>query len=60
MFGAAGDRPGVVNVALVVTDGLPTVGVQRDNTVPNAEAARGRGVVVSSIQTSSMEGRCAG
>ena len=42
-----GDREGVQNIAIIVTDGNSTI--QKENTIPNARAARKAGIAIFSV-----------
>ena len=42
-----GDRPGVDNIAIVLTDGVSNINARR--TIPEAEAARGKGIHIYSV-----------
>lgn len=47
LFGTAGDRLNVPNIAIVITDGESNI--RRENTIPEAETARAKGAYVFSI-----------
>lgn len=44
IFGISGDRPGVPDAAIILTDGVPTV--RPGNTIPEANAAKGQGIKI--------------
>ena len=50
-----GDRPGVDNIAFMITDGISNIEPQR--TIPEAEAARGKGNKVYAIGKLSIDYR---
>lgn len=54
MFNSAGDRPGVQNVAIVMTDGLSNV--QQDNTIPEAQLAQQSGITVMAVGIQDQDG----